>query len=59
MIRWIKLKLAKFLLNRAGNRLVVGKIDKDTAEKWNHLQAQVVSKGSIKWRWDKVLGGKK
>ena len=34
------------------------KIDKATADKFNHLQGLIITKGRIKLRWDKIRANK-
>ena len=33
--------------------------NKQFQQKWIHLQGQILSKGRIKWRWDKLITRKR
>ena len=55
MKTWIKYLAAKWLMNRMMRTVIPNEIDKKTADKWNHLQGLLITKGNIKWRWDKIL----
>ena len=57
MINWIKYKLSKYLLKRMSEQFHED-VDQNFADKWNHLQAIKLTKGRIKWRWNKIIGSK-
>jgi hypothetical protein len=53
MIGYIKWKAAKFLRGRTFLR--PGQITELDAVRWNHLQALIMTKGKVKWDWNKIL----
>ena len=55
MLKFLKYALAKFLLQRMANSLNPPEITQKQADRWNHLQGLVLTKGRIKWNWRKII----